>query len=64
MGGKIGAPSSPVYAFGGNLLSVIQGLASIFLVIISYLYQQRKTLAPEEGGDPPYGGEDFPHGYR
>ena len=24
------------------------------------LFRQRKTLAPEKGGDPPLGGEDFP----
>jgi hypothetical protein len=30
-----------------------------FLVIISYLYQLRKTLAPEEGGDPSKMGRIF-----
>ena len=28
------------------------------------LYRLRKTLAPEKGGDPPQGGEDFPGRYR
>ncbi|MFA6737982.1 MAG: hypothetical protein WCR89_04390, partial [Bacteroidales bacterium] len=27
------------------------------------LYRLRKTLAPEKGGDPPQGGEDFPGRY-
>ena len=34
-------------------------LLATYCIINSYLYQQRKTLAPEKGGDPPSGGEDF-----